>query len=462
MLDRIEQGRLTLGPRSVFVLDEVGLIGTRALLRLLHLRAQHGFRIVALGDPRQCQSLAAGPVIRQIQRALGEDAVPAIVTTVRQKTGREREIAGLFRAGHAAEALAMKRADATALAIPGDHTDAVQAVAALWHERVIANRDTPGWSISISAPTNADARAIAAAIRALRRNDGELHRSMGALGPDQVTIAAIDNSGNVFDLRLAVGDRVRLFASTRASFADGTAGNIGRNASVLTLREIRADRRDGGLVLENHMGRTGFVRWSTLADQESGRIRLSYGDVLTIDSSQGATVTEHIHAMPAGSRQVTGFKAYVAESRHRAITWLVTSDGAERQEIANRRPLGDRRTIQAADVWENIARNLSRQPEKLTALDLIARMPQLRRETARMMQEGLHRAERRRQEGRVAPDLRRAVDRGRTAGRLRGLAGRMAGMVARQRETVARMTEVIGEVAARVREQARNGLGLHD
>ena len=44
------------------------------------------------------------------------------------------------------------------------------------------------------------------------------------------------------------------------------------------------------------------------------------------------------------------------------------SDGAERQEVAGRRPLGDQRLVRDADVWANMARNLSRQPEKASAL----------------------------------------------------------------------------------------------
>ena len=63
--------------------------------------------------------------------------------------------------------------------------------------------------------------------------------------------------------------------------------------------------------------------------RRSGRVRLAYGDCLTIDSSQGLTSDEHVNALPGGSRSVQGFKAYVAESRHRVAAWLVGSMGAE-------------------------------------------------------------------------------------------------------------------------------------
>ena len=88
------------------------------------------------------------------------------------------------------------------------------------------------------------------------------------------------------------------------------------------------------------LGEMGHVR-----DASSGRILLSYGDVLTIDAAQGLTSTEHIQAMPGGTQAVTRYKTFIAASRHRVASYIVTSDGAERREIASRRPLGDPRPI---------------------------------------------------------------------------------------------------------------------
>jgi hypothetical protein len=63
------------------------------------------------------------------------------------------------------------------------------------------------------------------------------------------------------------------------------------------------------------------VKWDTLRDHERGRIRLSYGDVLSIDATHGLTSTEHIEAMPAA---VNAYKAYTQASGHRETSWLVT------------------------------------------------------------------------------------------------------------------------------------------
>ena len=92
-----------------------------------------------IGDPKQCQSIEAGPVIDLLRNALGEDAIPQILTSIRQKTEREREITGLFRAGKAAEALEMKQRDGTAELVAGGRQSTVQRVAQLWRERNEAN-----------------------------------------------------------------------------------------------------------------------------------------------------------------------------------------------------------------------------------------------------------------------------------------------------------------------------------
>jgi hypothetical protein len=139
---------------------------------------------------------------------------------------------------------------------------------------------------------------------------------------------------------------VWLFARTNAVCADRSRGIIGNNGSVLTVRDINA----AGITLENAQGREGLVKWDTLRDAAGGRIGLSYGDVLTIDAAQGLTSTEHIQAMPGGTQAVTGYKAYTAANHHRVASYIVTSDGAERREIAARRPLDQ--AVTWAGPWE--------------------------------------------------------------------------------------------------------------
>jgi conjugative relaxase-like TrwC/TraI family protein len=450
LLDGLADGSVAPGRDAVVVVDELGQVGTRQLLELLRFQARRGFKVVAVGDERQCQSVEAGPVIGLLREALGPKAVPEVLTTVRQRGEREREIAGLFRgagtesaeahAANVARALAMKRGDGTAELVPGGYREAVERAADL----VLARRDAggPGYTVTVSAPTNADALAIGRAIRARRQARGEV-------GPDRVAVRATDGAGNAYALQLAVGDRVRLFARTRGVFAGpggrGKSAAIGDNGSVLEVAEVRPSR---GLVLRTAAGKEGFVAWDKLRDEGSGRVRLAYGDCLTIDSSQGLTSDEHVNALPGGSRAVTGFKAYVAESRHRVASWLVGSAGAELRDAAERRPMnapppGD----PAAEAWENVARNLARQPVRETALGLLRATVAEAKEGARAFQGALRAIETREAAGRPATTLRRTLERVQANRAMPRLAAAM-GEAARG----------LAAVAARVEVLARRGL----
>ena len=380
-LTSIAKGRLHLDAKSVVVVDELGLLGTRQLNDLLRSQKEHGFQIVGIGDPKQMQSVEAGAVVDLLRRGLGEAAIPILETSVRQVAQEERETTLMFRNGETAEAVQRKLENGSLRVTPGGYEEAVQSVVALWLQRREANAGREQFSISISAPTNHDAHQISIAIRDRRR-------AIGEIGADRVTLQAssgVGGDGRIFDLPLAEGDKIRLFERTNARFLDTNGGgNIGRNGTVLEVAAVQ----DDGLVLRTKEGRDGLVRWDSFARAANGRIKLAYGDVLTTNTSQGATVTEHIFAIPGGSRQVNAFGAYTSGSRHREQSFIVTSDGAERQEVAGRRPLGDKRQVRESDVVENLARNFARQPEKESALSMIGRAENVRTGTVQKMQVG--------------------------------------------------------------------------
>lgn len=426
--------RLGVTERDMVVIDEVGLVGTRQLLQILELRERIGFGLVMLGDPKQCQSIEAGPVISLLQRALGTEAVPELLSTTRQLTEDEQITTALFREGKAEQALLRKRDNGTLHVVPGDYTAAVQATADLWQSRRDANADKLSYSISVSAPTNHDARMISAAIRVKRREHGEV-------GKDEVRIDARDQAGATYDLRLAVGDRVRLFDNLRGHFTDGTRGSVGRNGSVLEVRGFRAGGKNttAAMLLCNAQGRESWVSYDNLRGKDGGRVRLTYGDVLTTNSAQGETVDDHVHAMPGGTKNVNGFAAYTSGSRHRHATHVITSDGAERDEVSRRRPLGDLRPVREWDVLQNIARNLSRQPEKTSALAILEMVAKTQRNVARGLQESLHRAEEREHRGLSRSNLGATLEANESHDQVEELAASIGEAIGRRADITKRM-----------------------
>jgi hypothetical protein len=443
-LKSIEKGRIHLDAKSVVVVDELGLLGTRQLNDLLTAQREHGFQIVGIGDPKQMQSVEAGAVIDLLRRGLGEDAIPALETSVRQVEREERETTLMFRDGDTAAAIQRKVENGTLRMTPGGYEDAVQSVVDLWQQRREANTGRERFSISVSAPTNHDAHQISIAIRDKRR-------ALGEVGADRITVPAASGAGTggrTYDLPLAEGDRVRLFERTNARFLDtGKGGNIGRNGTVLEVAAVKTE----GLVLRTREGREGLVKWDSLRDETSGRINLAYGDVLTTNTSQGATVSEHIFAVPRGSRQVNAFGAYTSGSRHREQSFIVTSDGAERREVAGRRPLGDRRQVRESDVIENVARNFARQPVKEGSLAMIARAENLRTGTIHKMQAGKQRFEQRAVEGKAKTTLAVAFQGKRNDRRVRGPRPSPENAAAERRDLLQRIRDIGPQVRAAMR-----------
>jgi hypothetical protein len=175
------------------------------MLKLMELQQKQGFRMIAVGDPKQGGSIDP-EVIGLLTEALG-DKVPKILTSVRQRTERERAIAGLFREGGEAthQAIAMKREDGHAIAVAGGRAATITQVASLWRERVEARGGEENFRLTISAPTNRDAHDIGLAIR-------QQARELGQLGADKATVrVALRGETGLQPLPLAAGDKVRLF-----------------------------------------------------------------------------------------------------------------------------------------------------------------------------------------------------------------------------------------------------------
>jgi hypothetical protein len=359
LLRMIETGEFKASRNTVLVVDEVSQIGPRPLLKLLELQARTGMTIKLLGDQEQAQAIEAGDSIEILRRVLPPEALPTLLTTMRQASKRGRAIAGLFRDGKAAEALAMKREDRHAMLAGGDFDQVVARIADLYIERRDVLRASGSKrGISISTPTNDDAAAISQAVRKRLKERGEI-------ADDEVVYRAIDQRGKTYDLAIATGDRLRLFRRLWGR-VDGHYQRIGNNGEVVEVLGRTAD----GLRLRTKDG-IAEVEWRRLADDATGRLMLGFGHALTIDAAQGITSDEHINALPRGTSGVTGFTSYVAESRSRGTTWTVISEAAVYEAERHRQALGDITPITKDDLWARVAEDMSAKPYKSLATDLL-------------------------------------------------------------------------------------------
>jgi conjugative relaxase-like TrwC/TraI family protein len=400
-----------LHARSVVVLDEFSLIGTKQLLQLQELQKERGFKLQLVGDQRQCQAISAGNLMDLLERALGSENIPAVIRSVRQQSEQERELVRMFRHGEVEGALGLMRDQGRARLVHGDHGDVVRHVAERWDTIRQEHKDDPNFRLGVAAPTNADALAISRAIRDIKQSRGEV-------GANVASLDATDGKGNAFALDLAPGDRVRLFERTRGLFTNSRGQDlslfVGNNGSVLTVLEVRpsAEPDKGGIVVRTAEGKSAFVPWGEITDRPTGRIKLTYGDALTINSAQGVTDDKYLVTMPSGSAQMNLFMAHVGNSRHRISSEFIGSFGAEAEQVQLRRPVNapalSAPEMEAA-VWANVTRNLKREPVKATAMNLVTQAQNGFRKAREAFQGGMRRRETRAQLGMPETTLRRQV-----------------------------------------------------
>jgi hypothetical protein len=408
LLQSIKSGEFQASRNTVLVIDEISQVAPRAMLALLQLQRQTGLTIKALGDREQAQSVEAGDAIEIMRRVLPKEAMPELLSTVRQmgrnatETRHLRKIAGLFRGAEpdpdsvadrparqhgrriagprianasadseaedrqnhhlreVREALALKRRDGTARFIGGDQDQVVGRIADFYMERrdaLIAAGSKRG--ITVSALTNADSADLSRAIRHRMKARGELR-------DDERIYDAVDQRGEQYAIPIATGDKLRLFRRTWAKI-DGKGGSIGNNGDIVEV----VGRMANGLIFRDKDGRVGEVEWRRLEDKATGRLLVGFGHAMTIDAAQGITSDEHINALPRGTAGMTGFTAYVAESRARGTTWTMISDEATFDAVRSRRALGDLTPIRAEDMWEKVAGDMAAKPYKALGMDLL-------------------------------------------------------------------------------------------
>lgn len=391
LLAHYEKGRLAVNERSVVIIDEVSQLGVRDAYRLLDMQAATGCRILAIGDDKQCQAVEAGDVIDLFRRAI-PDQVPELLETVRQLGDEQKAIAGLFRDGkpEAVErALRTKAAGGALQIVPGGADAVYEAAGQVW-TRMADEAAEKGWEFGLSAPTHGHARAASAVIRGIRRERGEI------AGPDR-TIACVDDRGargEQYDLQLAAGDRVRLFTKVGGQALDaegrrcrGRPVKVGANGDVVRIAGFTAQ----GFTVEKD-GRQVEVTWQSIRDKDTGRVKLSAGEVHTIDASQGATGHLWCNLMPDGAA-IGMRRGYVAESRQRVRTYTVVGEDAERQAIARERGFGSRAEVTADDVLKHMAKALARVTEKTSALKFSEAIATLREPALELAAEEKRRAQ---------------------------------------------------------------------
>ena len=179
-----------VGPRTLLVIDEAGMCGTRDLARVVDFAVGRGASVRLVGDDQQLASVAAGGVLRDIAETAGASTLEQVMRFTDPAEG--------------AASLAMRRGDTTAVGFyldngrvdVGDQATMLEAAYTAW----AADR-AAGVDAVILAPTRDQVAALNARARA-DRLQGLLDEHPDAQ-PDQLVGREVNlRDGN----RASVGD----------------------------------------------------------------------------------------------------------------------------------------------------------------------------------------------------------------------------------------------------------------
>lgn len=347
LLMQADMGKPVFGPKTVCLVDESGLQSSPQLARLLdHVRKGSSSTVlVMVGDLAQARPIGPGHAIRLVREAVGAVTLNQIH---RQREVWAREAPQAFARGDAKAAL--KTFDKHGLVEMHDGLrPTVEALADAWQQ---ARHSNSLQSILVLAKTNAEARAVTSILRKRLREEGVIRGQ-------EVSLPAVDASGNAFTLNIARGDTiVSLCRLDRIGAVNGTPLVVERIAVSKITKSVKITAKLGADIVT--------FKTDEFADAK-GRIRLGSGLVSTLFKAQGATVDQ---ALVLLNDKYDRHDSYVAASRARGDTRFflnkLSIDGAIRAESGDfHAPIKD------AERLDHLANRLSRERVKTTTLDLI-------------------------------------------------------------------------------------------
>jgi conjugative relaxase-like TrwC/TraI family protein len=337
LLGDLDRGQEQLNARTVLVVDEAGMVGSRKLTRLLEHAQQEGAKVVLVGDDRQLAPIDAGGGFRALRLRLGASE---LTENRRQHQAWEREALELVRSGLVEEAVAAYRAHDRVVAADSKPAATLALLQDWWRAWQQAGND-PAQEVVVLAARRVEVDRLNSACQ-------ELLAARGHLGGERLQVE---------DRQLAVGDRVVCGhnAIGELGVANGSRGVVTAldvEARTLTIRLDGADGREVVLPRSYLDGRG--------CGERNRRVDLAYAS--TGHRAQGLTRGRALVRL-TGSEDVNWL--YVQLSRARKDTRLYAVVGPEPQGTGEL-DLPDR---ERPDGYLQLAQALSRAGGQTLAID---------------------------------------------------------------------------------------------
>jgi len=293
LLAELEVGSRVPTEKSIIVLDEAGMLGTRQLHRLLQHVNQSGSKLVMVGDHQQLQPIDAGGLFRRISDDVGYATLSDIR---RQHDEADRETIKHLISGDAINTI-QRLSDAGQLRVERDEQVA-EAMVNDWYQHRDAQK--PGESLML-AGTRAEVGELNRLARTKLAEQGHLH--------SEITIETARGYRE-----FSVGDRVIFERNSR---------QLGvKNGQLGTLSSWSLDARAGNLELTIRMD-----SGETVVFDPSAYGHIDYGYAMSVHKSQGVTA-DNVSVLI--SEAMTDLEwSYVAVSRHRERLRVLVPEGLD-------------------------------------------------------------------------------------------------------------------------------------
>jgi conjugative relaxase-like TrwC/TraI family protein len=341
---RADEGPL-LDRRTVLVVDEAGMVGSRKLARLLDHAQQAHAKVVLVGDDRQLAAIDAGGGFRALRLRLGASE---LVENRRQLHAWQREAIELVRQGQVDQAVDLYQAHDRVVAADSKPALTLALLNDWWQAWQDTERDPTHDVVVLAARRDEVDRLNTACQQVLAQH--------GRLGPERLRVE---------DREVVVGDRVVCGKNAlgQLGIANGTRGTVtalDQQARTLTLR------------LDGKQGRAVTLpRWyldGRQPTERNRRVDLAYAT--TGHRAQGLTKWRALVRV-TGAEDGNWFTVQL--SRAKEDTRLYAVVGPEPQGAAEL----DLPDVDPGDACAQLARALSREGGETLAIDT-ASTPDLR------------------------------------------------------------------------------------
>lgn len=306
LIHQLNTAKTELTSKTVLVIDESGMIGSRQLAQILDYADQVKAKVVLVGDSQQLQPIDAGGAFRFLAQNLGYASLQNIQ---RQKTLENRKIVMQLATGQSDQALAAMRKHGS-LHVQSTQEKAIENLVEDWWQ---TKMEQPTASTLMLAGTRSDLYKLNQFARLKMQESGQLGTSC------EVEITLND----VHSFReFAIGDQILFCKNTRK--LNITNGDVG------TLRQLSITPEGyWQFLVESEDGR--FVEFSLTNDKniKSGYTAIDHAYALSVHKAQGMTVDQ---AFVLGSDSMMDREwSYVAASRAKNQTHFYCSSEIEAQ-----------------------------------------------------------------------------------------------------------------------------------